>query len=136
MFIASPVFGITWHNATDATIAWDAVTELEDNTPIPVTDIIEYQVFIYEQRFGSKDNPTDQGIVTDTQKTISFTTGKWIVGVQARRMVPADTGGANYELAEVSAISWSDIPANCLNNQDFGIRVFKKPKVVTNLNKQ
>ena len=132
--LSAPVWAITWHNGTPQTLAWDAVTQLADDTPVPATDIIEYELFRIDSRTGDKNNPTSLGTTRATSMVVNFTEGRWFVGVQARRLVPDGSGG--HELADVSAVSWSDVPTNCLNNEDFAVRVFKKPKDVRNMRLQ
>jgi hypothetical protein len=135
-FLSVPAWAIQWHNATQATVAWDAVTQLTDDTPIPSTDKVEYEVFRVESRFGDKNNPESLGVVPTLNIVIDFTEGKWFIGVQAIRMTPTEADPNVFEVASRSAIAWSDVPAYCLNSEDFGIRVFKNPKEISGLNKQ
>ena len=130
-FLSAPSWAITWINGTPQTLAWDAVTTLADDTPVPSTDIIQYEVFRVDTRTGDKANPESLGIVQTPTMTITFPEGRWVLAVQSRRLVPDGSGG--HELMATSDLAWSDVPINCLNGEDFAIRVFKKPKGVQNM---
>ncbi len=116
--------GFTWTTANQATVQWDAITADTDGDPIPTGFEVKYKVFLANRATDpDKTNPaeiTGAGGISATQFTITLNTkGQYIVGVKAY-MVESAT---SEEVAE-SNFAWSDNPADCYNNQDFGIRYF------------
>lgn len=114
---------ITWVAANEKTVAWDAVTTLEDGTTIPAGSAITYEVF----RAGEgRTNVTAAGATSSTQFTVAFPAeGKWLVGVRAKREM-TDPNNPATVITEYSATSWSDDPV-ATTPGPFGIITFKKP---------
>jgi hypothetical protein len=107
--------GETWYNANQGTLAWDAVTQLSDGTPIPEGSVIKYQVWRrpYSISSGEKVGPE----IEVTQLTITFSNeGSWLVGVQGVRWIE--------NIPYTTDISWSDNAEVCKNGQTFGFRSF------------
>lgn len=118
----------TWHPANQVTLAWDAVTALHDGTPIPVTDIVRYQV--YKRLLPSTVFEPIEGEITLTQQAVTFTVeGGYYLGVKALRYVDGT-------LVSQSEIAWSDVPANCANNEAFGVRFYLAPALIRGLRLQ
>lgn len=121
---ALPVFALEWHTANQATVAWDAVSADQDGDPIPAGFEVKYKVFLVNSATDpNKTNPaeiTPAGGISELQFTITLNTkGSYYVGAKAY-LVDSATG---EEVSE-SKFAWSDVPADCQNNQDFGIRYF------------
>ncbi len=112
----------TWHTANQNTVAWDAVTTLDDGSAIPTDNTVEYAVFLVNSDTDpQKQNPAMvwRGPGTSTLITLN-TEGQYWVGVKAYRML-----GDGTEVGE-STISWSDDPGST-NDNDWGLRYFLAP---------
>ena len=123
---------INWQTANQATIGWNAVTQLESGATIPAGDVVKYTAYVKNQ-IGTiaqiNANP-----ITATEITITFTQeGKYVAGVKAMRFDSAGT------LLTESVVVWSDTPANCADitgdgqGDPFGFLFYVKPKAVGNL---
>ena len=121
LLVASVASAQTWHNANQATLAWNAVTQLSDNTTIPAGNVVKYQVW----RRLSPALPTAgemvAGEITSLQQVVTFTVeGGYFLGVQALRFVD------NVKVSS-STIAWSDVAANCQGGVTFGIQYWLAP---------
>ena len=115
-FVTGAAYGQTWHTANQATMAWDAVTQLSNGDPIPVGDIVKYKVWLKNAVAGG--DPTELGEIAELEYTITLNTeGKYFVGVSALRY------SKDNVLLNESAISWSDM-AECTAAGPFGIQYF------------
>ena len=111
----SPLFAdVTWKNTNQITIAWDAVTTLNNGNPIPVGFSVLYR--IYTRIFGTISEVEVTSLAA-TQVIITFSDeGRYLVGAKAVRLEDA-TGLAVSE----SEISWSDNPAVVSSAGTFGV---------------
>lgn len=122
ILLTSLSFSQTWYPANQKTIAWDAVTELDDGSPIPSDDKVKYQIYIVQEN-SAKSTAIILGTTEETQFLVTIPhEGKWFVGVKAQRF------DSNGNLISESEISWSDNSVYCQNNETFGISFFRVPK--------
>jgi len=125
LFFAYKTEAQEWHVTDQATIAWDAVTTLEDGQPIlePPT----YKV--WRKVAGSADKELVASGIVETQNTIAFAAeGSYFVGVSAVRLLAE---GLEIE----GAIAWSDDP-EATGGNPFGIRHYIPPAMPRNLTQQ
>lgn len=119
LLCASISFGQTWHIANQITVGWDEVTTLANGDPIPAGDSIAYEIFLKNSETGEEtyiDN------TAETQYLFTLSDGdKYFTGVRTVRNIQ----GENDVIR--SAISWSDNPAVCQNNENFGIMYYIPP---------
>jgi hypothetical protein len=118
LLIAGLASAQTWHTANQQTVAWDAVTEKTDGTPLDPAEV-SYRVYMYNAVSDPNHAaPVKLGDTAETQYLITLgVEGKYFVGVSTIRTVD----GEEIE----SEIAWSSDPA-----YDFGIRYYlagKKP---------
>ena len=127
-FAAIAFASLNWHTTNQATIAWDAITELSDGSPIPSIDKIEYVVHLANSVTDpNKTNPVEVWRGDETQATITLNTeGQYYVGIQAVRK-------REDSIIATSTIGWSDNPQICLDGNTFGIQFFLPPKSPVNL---
>lgn len=120
---AVQVNGQEWHTMNQATIAWDAVTEMQGGELIPETDIVEYKVHLANATTDpDKTNPAEIGTTAETTYTITLNTeGKFFVGLQTLRMTSDRTSVSE------SVIGWSDDPEIAKDGNIFGLRYFVPP---------
>lgn len=117
-----------WHTANQITVAWDAVTQLSDGSPVPPTSTINYKIYIRPD--GAASPITEIASGTATQATITLVAeGKYVAGIKAVRIESGET------ISE-SAISWSDDPIVVSAAGTFGVIYFRAPKVPGGLRKQ
>lgn len=130
--MASPVLAQVneTYVANQKTVAWLAVTELEDGTPIPAEDTVTYDVFL--QRQGTAEETQVADNVSETSATVTFPDGIFYVGVRAVRGVLVE--GVLYEVE--SDMSWSNDPTVCLNGITFRVRNHLPPGQVKGLEAQ
>jgi len=127
VFVASISFSQVWYPANQKTIAWDAVTTLDDGSPIPTGETIRYQIYIVKEG-QSKDTAINLGNATNTQFLVTLPNeGKWFVGIETERL---DSAGV---LINKSSVSWSDNTTYCQNGETFGISFFRLPSQPQNL---
>lgn len=107
---------IDWKKTNQATVAWDAVTVLEDGTALPADDVVKYRVYLANEKTDpDKANPALLGETDLLEYTITLNTeGRFWVGVQSVRY---DSAGVELE---VSTINWSDTNGEYTPNP-FGI---------------
>lgn len=119
------VYAQTWVPANQVTIAWDAVTRLEDGSPIPSGQTVTYTIW---QRAGTQDGPVTEGsTIETTQATIGFATpGRYYIGISSNLMQES-------LLLAQSAVSWSYDATVTQNGQTFGIIFSVRPMGPRNL---
>lgn len=123
----SPAHALTWTKTNQATVAWDAVTTTDDGSPIPAGSTIQYRVFS-KTILGVE---VELGITNTTSYTLTLTDGQKIfVGVQSERIVDGVIEAVSTRKA------YSNVPSDCLNGVDFGLKFFKDPANVKNLHAQ
>lgn len=123
MLIGSIALAQTWHTANQATVAWDAVTTVDNGDPLPPTDTIEYVVYLSNAITDpNKNNPVEVARTTNTQQLITLNVeGSYFVGCKAIRKIADGT-----EVGE-SVVAWSDDPQYVQNGETFGLRYFLAP---------
>lgn len=115
-----------WKTTNQLTVAWDAVTTLDDGTAIPANYSISYR--IYTALGNSSATPIPGAVTNSTQATVTFATeGKYVIGVKAIKLDSTST-----EISE-SAISWSDDPL-VVSGGTFGAVYYLAPSGPKNLN--
>lgn len=129
MLIGSIALAQTWHTANQATVAWDAVTTIDNGDPLPATDTIEYVVYLSNAITDpNKDNPVEVARTTNLEQLITLNVeGQYFVGCKAIRKIADGT-----EVGE-SVVAWSDDPQYVLNGETFGLRYFLAPSAPSNL---
>lgn len=112
-----------WVTVNQATITWDAVTKLSNNTTIPETNRVKYEVYLSNVITDSdKSSPVKVGATNATSYTITMTTqGKFFVGL--RTMLE----DANGTFLNKSVIGWTDDPAIVRDGHTFGLRYYFPP---------
>lgn len=119
-----------WYRVNQITVAWDAVTEMDDGqgnlSPIPEGDTVEYQVAIRPSTMG-EDAAILVGVTRETQFTVSVPEGRWYIGAQTVRIPAGQTE------QQRSTISWSDRSADVYNAETFGAYLFFSPAPVRGL---
>jgi len=118
LVIIFSAYALDWQKTNQATVAWDAVTTLEDGTVIPAGDVIKYNVYLANFKTDpNKENPSllTTTPIVDLQYVITLNTeGRYLVGVSAVRF---DSEGT---LLEESEVNWSDTNGEYTPNP-FGI---------------
>jgi len=129
VLLAGVALAQTWHTANQATVAWDAVTTIDNGDPLPAGDTIEYVVYLSNAITDpNKDNPVEVARTTDTSQLITLNVeGSYFVGCKAIRKIADGT-----EVGE-SVVAWSDDPQYVLNGETFGLRYFLAPSAPGNL---
>ena len=131
IFCASLGFAQTWYMANQSTVAWDNVSTLSGGDPVPAGDVIKYRVYLKDAISGNPTVVSPSGDIAANEFVITLDTeGSYFVGVSAVRY---DSSGV--EIGE-SVIAWSDDPAVCNNNVDFGIRYYFLPSNPVALHRQ
>ena len=117
--ISVPAIGQDWINTNQATVAWDAVTQDEGGSPIPVNDSISYRVYTKKLPNGAEN------LVANTQElqyTLTFgVEGRYLAGVQTVRVPDGET----QEIT--STITWSDSTDVVAVPDPFGIVYYARP---------
>lgn len=115
------LLGQTIVYVNSAVIAWDAVTKLADGTPVPVGEVVKYEVL--RARPAAKASAVVVGETAALEYVISFPAeGDWVVGVRAVRTVGTER--------IVSDINWSDVSGI---PSPFVLRYYRGPAVPENL---
>jgi len=120
----------SWYPANQVTVAWDAVTTLTDDTPIPAGDAVTYSVYMRPFPDGAPVRVVTN--IPDLQSVVTFTAeGRYLLGVSASRQPEGET-----ELFE-STICWSFGMAEPCTSTDgtFAIKFFLNPRNPDNLRK-
>ena len=125
--ISSISFSQVWYPANQKTIAWDAVTQCDDGSPIPAGETVRYQIYIALESDLDKANKVNVGATTATSHLITFPEGKWFVGIFSERMQ------GETVVSTSASISWSNDTVVCQNGETFGISFFRMLKNVINL---
>lgn len=129
ILLAAPAFGqvTMWINVLDGTptLHWDAVTTTIDNTTIPATEVVKYEVFLANAITDpGKTNPariTTNPITTlEMSINLGSTEGKFLPGVRSVRTL-------NGEVLSYSTISWSD-NVEVVDGDPFGLMLYISPK--------
>ena len=123
MLMASTASAVIWKNASLVPIAWDAVTTLENGSPIPAESAVNYVVYIVpESGIADADNQKiEVGQTTDTTFNIVMTDeGNYYFGGKAERLVDG------VKVNE-STISWSFVAANTQGGEEMGIVFYLIP---------
>lgn len=130
LLTVATAFAISWHTANQATVAWDAVTTVDNGDPLPATDTIEYVVYLANAITDpDKNNPVEIETTTSLQSVITLNVeGSYWVGVKSVRKIADGTNVGE------SRVAWSDNPADCKDGQDFGLRYFQPPAAPGGLN--
>lgn len=119
---------VEWRSTNQATVAWDAVTTLNDGSALPAGDYIAYRVYLANSVTDpEKSNPALLGETDQLQYTVTLNVeGKYYVGVQAVRYDATDTE------IETSIINWSDVNGDMTPNP-FGLVHYLPPAAPLNL---
>jgi hypothetical protein len=100
----------TFVRAQSVNIAWDAIA------PATAGEANRYFVYTRQQTGATFGTPIKVGETSELTLTVVVPSkGWWRHGVQTVGLYPD----------EVSDISWSDVPASCLNGETFGTRWIK-----------
>ena len=106
LLMAGVAFGQTLTYTDAATLSWDAVTTLEDLSPMPAGDVIEYEVARSVYPVADRLTPqVVEGITVSTSYVIAVPNdgNSYAYAVRTKRTTD---GGATVL---VSAWNWSDI---------------------------
>lgn len=114
----------TWYPANQRTVAWDPVTTDEAGQPLPAGSTVGYKVY-YKTTLATSQVFLIELATPQVTLTLPVE-GSYFIGVSAIRK-------EGDILITETAISWSDIPANCQGGQAFGIRFYKTPAPPRNL---
>ena len=107
-FFMCGIMGQTVHYTDQATISWDAVTELTDDCPITAEDIVEYELYRTPYPVVDGQNPaahTLEGAVSSTQLDVNVPNDGVSYAYGVRTKLTTD-GGVTVLY---SAINWSDV---------------------------
>ena len=108
----------TWYPANQRTVAWDPITIDDQGQPLSAAATMAYEVYY---KTTANSTPVLIAETTATQITVTFPVeASYFLGVKGIRKE------GEVKVAE-SSIAWSDISANCQDNQAFGVRYFKNP---------
>lgn len=136
-------FCIEWHTLNQATVAWDAVTELLNDEPVPTDNIIKYRIYLADTNLqsgpGSILNPSIIGETENTSYTITLTSeGNFYIALQAVRYAADGTEivgclDQNGQLTScASGLNWSNENGENTPNP-FGFVRWFRLKTPTNL---
>jgi hypothetical protein len=126
LLIGSFSFAQTWYPANQKMVAWDAVTTLDDGSPIPAGETVRYQVYILKEG-EPETNKISVGSTTESQFLVTLSNeGKWFIGIESERM-------QGESIISKSSISWSSNTVVCQNGESFGITFFRMPRQPMNL---
>lgn len=119
-----------WFITNQATITWDAVTELHDGTVIPEVDIIEYRIWLSNANIDpDKANPIEVGTTSELVYVVTLNTeGRFFVGLQTIRKTLMGLAAEERVVGE-SEVGWSDNPAIVKDGLIFGLQYFLPPAV-------
>lgn len=117
---------VTWYPVEKGqwkTMAWDAVTTLSDNDPLPdpADAALSYNVLIKNKNTGLVI-PIASGITTTQLSMVLPKRGSYFGGVQTTLLYTGET------VPSLSAIAWSDMAASCQGGVTFGFRFQTAPK--------
>jgi hypothetical protein len=125
---ALPGFCVEWRSTNQATIAWDAVTTLDDGSALPAGHTVKYRVYLSNAVTDpEKSNPALLGETDQLEYTITLNTeGKYYAGVQSVRY------DENTVEVGTSVINWSDTNGEMTPNP-FGLIHYLPPAAPVNL---
>ena len=132
LLVASVASAETWHKVNQATAAWDQPATLENGESIPAQDVIRYDVYLKDKRTGVETKIANNILERQYTITVPAEAMVWI-GVQALRYVSVDGLIPDGEEPYRSDFAWSSNPADCLNNETFGLRNHVPPGKPTGL---
>ena len=120
LIVSGAAWAQIWHTTNQATVKWDAVTELLDGTPLPAGDVIRYDIYMVNAVTDvEKANPVK--IAEDieaTQHTLTLgVEGRYLLGIKAKRVVEGEMVGE-------SEMGWTDDPEIVANGEIWGLRYF------------
>ena len=118
---------VTYYTPDQATIAWDAVTTLDNGNPLPAGDTVAYKVYLSHDGLLPDGTPVE---ISATQYTLTFPVGEavWFAGVSGVRTPQGTT------LKIESSITWSNsTDAVAVPGGPFGWRTYVGPGSVTGL---
>jgi len=129
--VMGDAYGQEWHEANQATVAWNVTTMLADGSDVPADNTVEYAVYLANAI--TDPGKTSPALVQDNIAGLSYTItlgseGKYFVGIQAIRKVADGT-----EVAR-SSIGWSDDSGTA--TVPFGLIRYVPPQGVTGLSVQ
>ena len=114
-----PVEKTSW-----GTVAWDAVTQLSDGDPLPAPTVATLGYNIYAKNVVTLAIIPIATNIPGLEQLIALPSrGSYIVGVEAQLLYVGDTVPSKS-----STISWSEVPAVCLNAATFGFKFQTGPK--------
>lgn len=118
---------VTWYPVEKSNwgvVAWDAVTQLVDGDPLPAPAVATVGYNVYAKNVvTSAIVPIATNILTTERQIVLPSRGSYIVGIEAQLIYAGDT------LPSLSSsISWSEVPAVCLNAATFGFKFQTGPK--------
>ena len=135
VLFAFNVFAINYIKTGEGAISWDAVTTLEDGSPIPENHEIKYSVFSKDL----SDVERKQGVTNGLSLAFAIYIPEGgpyseynviLVGVQAC-LYPTNQGDDNFVSLSCAEVAWSD---NELDTPDpFVYTTHSNPSKVTNL---
>jgi len=101
---STPAQGQQWVTANQATIAWDAVTDSIDGTPLPAGEKIRFIVYLSNADTDpNKTNPAEIATTEAKQHVVTLNVeGRFFVGVRSERF-RIDNGA----ILSSSVIAWS-----------------------------
>jgi hypothetical protein len=118
---------VTWYPVEKTSwgvVAWDAVTQLVDGDPLPAPTIATLGYNIYAKNVvTSVIVPIATNIPLTERQIVLPSRGSYIVGVEAQLIYVGDSVPSLS-----SSISWSEVPAVCLNAATFGFKFQTGPK--------
>jgi hypothetical protein len=129
-FFSASASAVTWHVANQSTVGWDAVTTLEDGSPLPADNAIEYVCYLANSVTDpNKANPTEVARTANVQQVITLNVeGRFYFGVKAIRKL------ADGTIVNESPISWSDDATKVASGDTFGLSYFLPPAAPGNVN--
>jgi hypothetical protein len=119
LMFTSVAMAQVWYPTNRVTITWDAVTTLEDASPIPVGQTVTYTILT---KFGTQDGAISEGsTIPGTQAVIGFSApGRYYLGIKTNLME------GTTKLAE-SPVAWSYDVQAVQNGATFGVIFSRLP---------
>lgn len=131
LLMGSTAFGQDWHTVNQFTMAWDGVTTMTNNTPIPEGATIEYVVYLVNAVTDpGKLHPVEIGTTADIEYTFTLNVeGKYFAGCKAVRK------NSDGTFVSESIICWSDV-VECASSVPWGVQYYFSPANPMNLRKK
>jgi hypothetical protein len=118
---------VTWYPVEKTSwgvVAWDAVTQLADGDPLPAPAIATLGYNVYAKNVVTNAIiPIATNIPGTERQIVLPSRGSYVVGIEAQLIYVGDT-----QPSVSSSISWSEVPAVCLNAATFGFKFQTGPK--------